>query len=154
MTIRAAVPADLEGALRLWRMLQDEHESMEDRIRRSPDAESRWRNDFRGWVRSPAHGIFVGEDEGQLVGLITAHPYWPAPVYAEREEAYVNELVVLPGWRQRGLGRGLVEAVREWARQRGIAQVRAGVLSANPEALAFWRQVGADEFFVTVTVAV
>jgi GNAT superfamily N-acetyltransferase len=152
MTIRPATTDDIEGAVTLWRTLQEEHEGIEERLRRSRDAEVRWRNDFRVWVRSHAHGIFVADDAGRLVGLITAHPYWPAPVYTPREEAYVNELVVLPGWRQRGLGRGLVEAVRTWARQRGIEQIRAGVLSVNPEALAFWRRVGASDFFVTVTI--
>jgi GNAT superfamily N-acetyltransferase len=153
VSVRHAHPSDRAAALRLWRLLQDDHEALEPRIRRSDSAEARWRTDFTTWVLSDAHGIFVADDdEAGVVGLATAHPYWPAPVYSEIMDVYINEFIVLPEWRGRGVGRRLVAAVQAWARERGAAQVRAGVLSVNPEALAFWRGVGAEDFFVTVTL--
>ncbi len=150
--VRPARHQDLRACVRLWRDLQDEHEGMEPRLRRSDSAEERWSNDFRVWVRSPAHGVFVAEVEGECVGLVTAHPYWPAAVYEERMEVYVNELFVAPAARGRGLGRELIRAVIHWARGQGVSQVRAGVLECNPEALSFWKRVGAQPFFTTVTV--
>lgn len=151
-TIRRATPADAEAAVALWARLQHEQEVLEPRLRRSASAEQRWRTDFRAWVRSPAHAVLVAEDTGRVVGLVTAHPYWPAPVYEERLEVYVNELVVDPAWRGRGIGRALVEAVRAWARRLGAVRVRAGVVSANARARAFWQHVGATDLYTTVTL--
>jgi GNAT superfamily N-acetyltransferase len=150
--IRGATLDDVEGALALWRLLQDEHEAVEPRIRRSADAERRWRTDFGMWVASRAHGVFVAAAGGRVVGLVTAHPYWPAPVYEEQLEVYVNELVVHPDWRGRGIGRDLIDVVRAWAAETGAGQVRAGVLTANPDAVAFWQRIGGEPFYVTVTL--
>lgn len=152
MIIREARQSDIEGVVSFWRMLQEDHQAMEPRLRMSTSAEQRWRTDYPGWVRSDVHGIFVAEVESRLVGLATVHPYWPAPVYEEREEGYINELIVHPDWRGQGIARKLVAAVQEWARERGITQIRAGVISANPEALAFWKKIGAEPFYMTMTL--
>jgi GNAT superfamily N-acetyltransferase len=152
--VRPATRSDAEDAIMLWRMLQDEHEAAEPRLRRSLSAEERWRNDFRMWVRSPVHGIFVAESDDRVVGLATGHPYWPAPVYEQRLEIYINEVIVRPGFRGRGIGRALIEAVLAWARDQGAAQVRAGVLTCNPDALEFWRRIGGSELYTTVTIGV
>lgn len=154
MLIREARQYDIEGVVTLWRMLQEDHQAIEPRIRMSESSEQRWRTDFPGWVRSNVHGMFVAETDNRLVGLATVHPYWPAPVYEEREEAYVNELIVHPDWRGQGIARKLIRAVQEWARERGITQIRAGVIAANPAALDFWKKIGADPFYVTVTLEV
>jgi len=153
-TVRPARLTDVDAALALWAQLQDEYEAVEPRLRRSLTAPRRWRTDFGMWAASDAHGVFVAEASGEVVGLVTAHPYWPAPVYEERLEVYVTEVVVHPDWRGHGLGRALLDAVRQWAAGIGAAQVRAGVMVASPDALAFWHAVGAEDFFVTVTLPV
>lgn len=152
MIIREARQSDLEDVVFLWKMLQKEHELLEPRLRMSQSAEQRWRTDYPGWIRSNVHGIFVAEVEEKIVGMITVHPYWPAPIYEEREEAYINDIIVHPDYRGRGIARKLVEAVQEWASERAIAQIRAGVISGNPQALAFWEKVGARPLYVTVTL--
>lgn len=136
----------------LWALLQEEHEAYEPRLRRSATAEDRWRTDFRIWIRSNAHAVFVAEAEGEVVGLVTAHPYWPAPVYEEHLEVYVTELIVRPDWRGHDLGRGLIRAVQRWAAEVGAVRVRAGVISRNAEARAFWARIGASDLYVTVTL--
>ncbi len=153
-TIRRATPADRDAAVALWEQLQDEHEALDPRVRRSPSARDRWATDFDVWVRSDAHRVFVAEagPSGEVVGLVTAHPYWPAPVYVEELEVYVTELVVHADWRGRGVGRMLLDAVRTWAEQTGAARVRAGVLAANAAGRRFWEREGAEDLFVTVTL--
>lgn len=154
VTIRPATRADTDAATALWAALQEEHEAMEPRLRRSASAEERWRNDFNVWVGGQAHHVAVAEAGGEVVGLITAHPYWPAPVYEERMEVYVTELYVRAQWRGQGVARRLLDDVRAWARSLGVARIRAGVLASNPESRAFWRHVGAEDLFVMVSLPV
>ena len=152
--IREATQSDIEDVVFLWTMLQKEHELLEPRLRMSRSAEQRWRTDYPGWVRSNVHGVFVAEVDERIVGMITVHPYWPAPIYEERKEAYINDIIVHPDYRGRGIARKLVKAVQEWAQERAISRIRAGVIAANPEALAFWKKIGAEPFYVTVTLGV
>lgn len=154
VTIRRARSGDGEAALALWTQLQAEHEALDARHRPSESAQERWRNDFRVWVESEAHRVFVAEADGVLVGLVTAHPYWPSPMYVQELEVYITELVVDPSCRSVGVGARLVEAVRAWARAQGVARIRAGVLSRNTRGRSFWQREGAEDFFTTVTLPV
>lgn len=154
VTIRRARPADLDDAARLWQVLQDEHAAMDARHRLDDSAPSRWRTDFNAWIASDFDRVFVAEVGGEVVGLATAHTYWPMPVYEQEVEAYLTELVVAPEHRGGRIGARLVEAVRAWAQGLGARQIRVGVLSRNERGRAFWARQGADDFFVTVTLPV
>ena len=154
VTIRRARATDRESAIALWAQLQEEHAIMDARHRPSRSARERWRNDFVVWTESDAHRVFVAEREGELVGLLTAHPYWPAPIYVQEMEVYVTELVVRPDVRGQRVGEQLVEAVRAWARTQGVSRIRVGVMSRNERGHAFWKRQGAEDFFTTVTLAV
>jgi GNAT superfamily N-acetyltransferase len=151
-TVRRARPSDLGAAVALWRQLQAEHEALDARHRPSDSAAERWSNDFHVWAKSDAHRVFVAEAGGRLVGLVTAHPYWPSPMYEQELEVYVTELVVSPEARGEGVGARLVGAVRAWAREQGVAQIRAGVLSRNERGRVFWRREGAEDLYATVTL--
>ena len=127
---------------------------MDARHRPSDSAEARWRTDFGAWVGSEFDRVFVADDEGEVVGLATAHTYWPMPVYEQAMEVYITELVVATERRGGGIGARLVEAARAWARDLGVRQIRVGVLSRNERGQAFWARQGAEDFFVTVTLPV
>jgi GNAT superfamily N-acetyltransferase len=152
--IRRARRDDEETAVALWRHLQAEHEALDARHRPSASAPKRWRNDFRVWVESDTHRVFVADSGGALAGLVTAHPYWPGPMYEQELEVYITELVVAPEHRGAGVGTELLEAVRAWARAQDVTQIRAGVLSRNERGRAFWQREGAKDFFMTVTLPV
>ncbi|HIG73334.1 MAG TPA: GNAT family N-acetyltransferase [Bacteroidetes bacterium] len=150
--IRKATRADRDGALALWRLLQQEHEAQDDRYRISEDAEARWATDFRTWTRAHTSAVWVAEADDQLAGLLTAHLAEPAPMYSGPSFVFVGDIVVAPAWRGAGLGRRLLEAAREWARQVGAGEIRAGVLATNPAGRAFWERQGATDFSVTVAI--
>lgn len=154
VTIRRAQRADADEAVALWAQLQAEHRALDARHRPSASAPDRWRNDFRVWVQSEEHRVFVAEAGGAVVGLATAHPFWPAPVYEQKLEIYVTELIVQDDHRGHGIGAQLLEAVRGWARRQGVTQIRAGVLSRNTRGRTFWAREGADDLFTTVTLSV
>lgn len=154
VTIRLARSSDRDAAVALWSRLQAEHEAMDDRHRPSDSAKDRWRTDFGVWLTSDADRVFVAEVDGALVGLVTAHTYWPSPMVEQEMEVYVTELVVAPALRGAGIGERLVEAVRGWGRELGVRRLRAGVLSRNTRGRTFWARQGADDLFTTVTLSV
>lgn len=151
--VRRAAASDADEAVTLWQGLQDEHQALDARHRPSASAARRWRNDFGVWVASDVDRVFVAEIGGELVGLVTAHTYWPSPMIEQAMEIYVTELVVAPEHRSSGVGAHLVDTVRDWARERGVARIRAGVLSRNTRGRTFWAKQGAEDLFVTVTIA-
>ena len=150
MSVRRAGPADLEDVLRLWRALEREQETLEPRYRLAPDAERLMRASLKSWLRDPAWGAFLAEVDGEAVGLALAEPWTPPPLEAGASETHLYVLVVAAEHQGRGLGRALVQAVRAWGAERGRPRLRATVLAANTDALAFWRAVGLQSLAVTL----
>ena len=83
---------------------------------------------------------FVAEQDGQWIGLATGlaedpeDPKLPGPV--------LSGMFVDGAARRRGVGVALVEAVSEWARQRGAAGLSLWVISGNQPGIALYTRCG------------
>jgi GNAT superfamily N-acetyltransferase len=66
-------------------------------------------------------GCFVAELDGQIVGYALA--FQLVTLYANGIVVELQELMVAPAARGRGIGRGLVDAVLAWARAAGAVEV-------------------------------
>ncbi len=152
-TIREARPSDLAAALPLWRALHGEHESLDARYRLADDAGARWSTDFREWTRSRTSRVWLAVGAGAPVGLVTAHLYVPTPTFEPQSLVHVDDLYVAPAARGTGLGARLLDHARQWGAAQGATQLRAGVLATNAAGRAFWTRQGAQDFSVTVTIA-
>ncbi len=65
--------------------------------------------------------------------------------FAEEQDArrvHVVSMWVAPEVRREGVGSRLIDAVVEWARLRGIHQVKLMVTSVNQGAIAFYERMG------------
>ena len=107
------------------------------------------------WQRilDPAQEIhaLVAERDGGLLGLVHffphAHTWYADPV------CYLNDLFVAPSVRGGGIGRRLIEAVTEQARQRGWAEVYWLTQAENATARTLYDRVtGGTDGFVNYSI--
>ncbi|NBC16802.1 MAG: GNAT family N-acetyltransferase [Bacteroidetes bacterium] len=125
---------------------------MEERFGMADDAVERWHNDFPQWLRDETRRIVVAEEEGAVVGFVTAQRWAPPPIYTFSEEVYLNELYVDPAYRRRGIGQALVAAIRSWSEDLGAERLRLGVLAENEAGRAFWAAQGGTVLSQTLTI--
>jgi len=94
---------------------------------------------FTTLLHHPDAALLVVEVETQVVAYILGfvHP----TLYANGMVAWVEELMVHPGWRRQGIGRHLMEAFEVWARSR---QARLIAL-ATRRAADFYRSLNYSE---------
>lgn len=85
--------------------------------------------------------LVVERPSGRHVGFIMGQVV-EDPLFAVQRIGYINELYVEPTLRRGGLGRQLVDGFFRWCRGLGLTTVQLNVLVRNPEAVAFWRQLG------------
>jgi ribosomal protein S18 acetylase RimI-like enzyme len=93
-----------------------------------------------GFLRRPGHHLLLatvdGADVGFVSGVEITHP-------DKGTEMFVYELGVDAGHRRRGIGRALVDALAELARERGCYGMWVTTESDNAAALATYRAAGA-----------
>ena len=108
------------------------------------------------WLVSPApppaldapffkHGlapadVIVFDDGGTVAGYIALGS--PTPLESSRHVVYVRGLAVAPAHRGRGIGRALIEAAVDAARERGARRITLRVLAPNAPARALYEACG------------
>lgn len=89
------------------------------------------------------HAIFVAETNGELGGWVEAAEH---DILVAGRVCEICGLVVAEGRRVGGVGRRLVEAAENWARERGLSHVTLRSNVIRPESHAFYERVGYTRF--------
>jgi ribosomal protein S18 acetylase RimI-like enzyme len=91
--------------------------------------------------------VFVAEVAGQVAGFVCvwARVQPDEPDDDPTQYAYVSDLVVGGAYRRRGIGSRLLSAAEDYARMRGAASLRIGVLARNAAARHLYESAGFEE---------
>ena len=107
----------------------------------------------RSSVPSSIDGMLVAEEGGEIVGYVAVGR--ATRLESNQHVADIRGLAVAPDHQGRGLGRALVQAALDAARERGARKVTLRVLAPNTAARALYESCGfvvegvrRDEFFL------
>ena len=95
------------------------------------------------FLSDPRHRLVVALDEDVVIGFVSAviylHPDKPAP------ELWINEIGVAPTHQRQGIGKRLLQAILEHAKQAGCIEAWVLTERDNMPAMAMYRSIGAEE---------
>jgi GNAT superfamily N-acetyltransferase len=97
-------------------------------------------------IADPRHEgmqLIARGEGGEPLGFATIYWYWQTTVPGRA--ALMNDLFVVPGARGGGVGRALIEACRDRARERGARQLLWETAPDNETAQRLYRGFGASE---------
>ncbi len=83
----------------------------------------------------------AGSAEGRLIGICTAYQDIHSVRFGYR--AWVEDLAVHPDRRSQGVGKALLGAARDWARERGATHLELDSAEARADAHRFYEREGA-----------
>jgi GNAT superfamily N-acetyltransferase len=142
-SIRGARVADHARLQTLFEELDRLHRDGAPWLLQRPDRDPRPVEWLKTLLASRNSALFVA-DVGVCVGLATVH-LRDAPsfeMFIRQQHAVIDDLVVHPDWRRKGIARRLYEACEEWALERNASWVEATVYEFNTEAHGFYASVG------------
>jgi ribosomal protein S18 acetylase RimI-like enzyme len=95
------------------------------------------------FLSSPLHHLVIASDEGLVVGFASAVQY----VHPDksRPELWVNEVGVSPSHQKRGVGKAIMHALLELAREAGCAEAWVLTERNNQPAMKLYQSVGGEE---------
>jgi len=144
VALRRARGSDLDAIAALWRSLLALHAEFDPAFGVASDAVPA--RALAELVDDAGTAAWVAEAEAHVVGFCAARVEDAPRALAESRRAEITELFVAADARRSGLGRALVAAACEWARERGAARVEVRVAARNPSGQAFWRSLGFGAF--------
>jgi aminoglycoside 6'-N-acetyltransferase I len=115
-----------------------------------PDYEHRWHaveveKYFAGLLRMPLEVLIALDDQERAIGFaeLSIRPY--AEGCETERVAYLEGWYVEPDWRQRGVGRALVEAAERWAERQGCTEFGSDAELDNVNSASAHAALGFDE---------
>jgi GNAT superfamily N-acetyltransferase len=151
LAVRPAEPGDL-------RAIQDlNHLLFLEELVRDPLLDTSWplSKVGEGYFKSHVLGnrrrcaCFVATEGERVIGYVAAalrSNDGTRPV----KRAELENMLILPEWRSKGLGKQLVEACVSWAKKRGVERLVVKAYSANASALTFYERHGFQEISKTL----
>ncbi len=89
-----------------------------------PDALEKHRPWIAHLIGQDDHGVFVAEDDGEIVGTVVARPTFAPPIFDPGGIAYTfDDFAVASPDLWDSVGRALIDHARGWCRENGGSQI-------------------------------
>jgi GNAT superfamily N-acetyltransferase len=131
--VREAVPGEVERVLGMYEWLFAPPGSVPPRW----DAD-RARAAIGHAIEDPEAAVLVAEHRGELLGLCTAYLDMNSVRFGPR--CWVEDLAVSPERRSQGVGKALLDAAKDWARDRGATHLELDSSDTRVDAHRFYER--------------
>ena len=152
-SMRRFADTDLVTLQRLVSEMQDHERAIDPRLSPGDVMASHYAVSMIARCDAEDGVIIVAESGAEAVGfvaVVSAAPYGGLD-QPPGTHALVTDLAVTPSFRDRGVGRALLEAAEEFARSRGAAELRIAVLAGNHPAAHLYASVGFVPYLTTLS---
>jgi GNAT superfamily N-acetyltransferase len=93
---------------------------------------------LREAVAGERSAVLVANVDSEIIGICTAYLDIVSVRFGQR--CWVEDLAVNPDWRSRGVGARLMDAVEEWARDRGASHLELDSADGRARAHRFYER--------------
>jgi len=153
ITIRPAVRADLPRLGRLGALLVDEHHDFDER--RFIPTRERTPADYANFLIRQLDDtksiVLVADDHGDVIGYVYATDEGYDYMSLRGPAGVLQDILVAPEFRRRGVGEQLLTAAIDTLRARGVSQIVLSTAERNAEAQRLFARAGFRRTMVEMT---
>jgi ribosomal protein S18 acetylase RimI-like enzyme len=140
--VRRATVDDLAAVADLRLSLLREYADHPVYGRLRPDVEARARPIFEQQIKATDQAIFLAERDGEIVGIVRGADVKGSPLLLPERYCYITSVYVRPAHRHQGVLSALMDHIEDWARSRGLTEMRLHNSTLNTTARGAWDQLG------------
>jgi len=126
----------------------EEHTAHDRVYETAPGAEKTMRRFLADVANSGYSFLFVAVAGERTVGFISGELRQGSPTFLPKTWASVDDVFVEPDYRNRGMGRALLQSVEAWAKERDADGISLQVAAANTRGRKFYEDLGFREISV------
>ncbi len=152
--IRPAVEADAATIGTLWYQLVQHHVELDSNLP-APSAQGAELYAHRiAEKMDDSHArVLVATHKGQVIGFVLGIIVDMVPeMFMETVGGFLADIYIHEAYRQRGIGRQLVDHLAQWFRTRGVQYVEWYVAAQNTDARAFWEALNGEDIMIRMRV--
>lgn len=144
MNIRTATEQDIPAIGQMWERLAAYHHHLDDALPPAARGGGKvYAKRILTRMDDPLTRIFVAEMDGKLIGYVLAVVVDVIPdMFVQENSGFLADIYVEEDYRRHGVGRKLVDTVRDWFKQQGVRQFEWYVAEQNRTGRQFWDAIG------------
>lgn len=146
LSVRTATTSDIPRLTELWQEKMTLQQQYDQRLRLMPDAGVHWSTALGERLTEATCAVFVIERDKQIIGYVIGKIEATTPGVLPERVGVVSDIAFDAHSTQGGLGRTLLQPLREWFAAQGVEQIVAQVSRRSAVEQAFWRALGATEW--------
>ena len=139
----------IESITFLWKKLMDIHKEFDkDYFSNTEGSIYEYEHNIEWFIKNDSNNVFIAVKDEVLVGYITAEfNFFSNSMYNSNSFCTVCDIMILPNFQHMGIGKALIEEVKNWANSNNINQIELFVFSKNANALKFFKNQGFEDQF-------
>ena len=142
MTIRTATIEDIPQILPLWRQLSDMHSDIEPMFKIVENAEEKFAEYLNLILTKEQFFIFVATENAEVAGYVIITLSTTPEIFVLKRRMYIQDMIVSPKHRRKGVGKKLMDAVMAVAEDKPIEKMDMLVAVKNEKGNEFWKAMG------------
>ncbi|QEM09525.1 GNAT family N-acetyltransferase [Mucilaginibacter rubeus] len=111
--------------------------------------------DLKAFISSSEVEVLVAEIDGEIAGSGYARiKKNPDSYYDFEKYAYLGFMYVLPPHRGKGINQAIIEELKKWVAEQGLAEIRLEVYNDNTGAIKAYEKVGFEKRMIEMRIRI
>jgi ribosomal protein S18 acetylase RimI-like enzyme len=142
ITIRIATAADAEAIALLSNGLLDMHADRNILFRTVPGYEQYSADYIRSEIELPNTKFFLACDDNKIIGYAMVMVMDRPKLFQVQKKGNIATTYIDDEYRSRGVGKLLIDAIKNWLRSEKVTVIDLMVTRTNPRGQKFWEEQG------------
>lgn len=150
MNIRLAKREDADAIARMWEDLVRYHQMIDEALPAAThNGGAMYAKRLTDRLDDTHTRVLVAEIDGQVIGYVLGVIVDLVPeIFVQEYSGFLADIYVEEAYRGKGVGRALVDALRDWFRQRSVRYFEWNVAARNAAGRAFWNAMGGRDMMI------